>query len=685
MSMKQPARKWMVLTTLATLCSFALGCAWLALMPAEKAHAHEQRPRTGENEVFFNARYLQARLEMETGAFDAARGTLEPCISMAACPPFIYTGLAQSMLATGDIAGALAVVEQGLKQHPDAPELLHEHARLLRETGRIDEAIADLEHILESQPNHQEVLETLSELHLSRLISHPEDSEKTVEELIDLYTRMLDGRTGTDRLAPLMVLSTLHQRREEYDLAVERTAEAMRILPGNDRVQQAHATALVGAGRVEEAIEVYANALVKAPDNEDMRRRVEALLLANGGEERRARFFIELSEKNPTNAGVQQVASRVLMRAERWDDAEACLRRLLESQPDDLASRLALLQIWTEQGRVQETVEEVKRIAAEGNELAPAIVLAVAQTLESSDHRAEAIDVLETYYEAHPEDENVAIGLVSLLIEDERNDRAAEVLEAVRKQSPGNFTAAALLAEIYSLEQKFHDAHAVVGSLPEEVLAANEPGVSMLRGGLYLNESIFLQRDGKFDEARDRIDRARRILDEIRLTEDSGDAPRLRRLRARVHLNEGLIAQAQERFDEAEAAYRKATEVSPEEPEVWNTLGYFLAQTNQKLDEALGHIQKAMEMSPDSPHIVDSLGWVLYRQGKYDEALEHLKRAAEEMADDPGTAEVYDHLGDCYAAMGRHAEAREAWQKAIELYVTFDIDAIREKLSGAAE
>lgn len=122
---------------------------------------------------------------------------------------------------------------------------------------------------------------------------------------------------------------------------------------------------------------------------------------------------------------------------------------------------------------------------------------------------------------------------------------------------------------------------------------------------------------------------------------------------------------AQERRDEwalAEADFRKALDLSPDQPQVLNYLGYSLVEKRQKLDEALEMIERAVEARPDSGHIVDSLGWVLYRLGRYEEAVEHMERAAELMPVDPV---VNDHLGDVYWAVGRVLEARFQWHRAL--------------------
>lgn len=129
-----------------------------------------------------------------------------------------------------------------------------------------------------------------------------------------------------------------------------------------------------------------------------------------------------------------------------------------------------------------------------------------------------------------------------------------------------------------------------------------------------------------------------------------------------VFFARGIAHERRGDWPEAEADFRRALDLSPDQPQVLNYLGYSLVEKQQHLDEALEMIERAVEMRPNSGHIVDSLGWVLYRLGRYGEAVGHMERAAELMPVDPV---VNDHLGDVYWAVGRKLEARFQWHRAL--------------------
>ncbi len=118
----------------------------------------------------------------------------------------------------------------------------------------------------------------------------------------------------------------------------------------------------------------------------------------------------------------------------------------------------------------------------------------------------------------------------------------------------------------------------------------------------------------------------------------------------------------------------------PDDPGVYNDMGYIWADADMKLPEAEKLIRKALELekqkrmkSPDfNPKTdrdkgayLDSLGWVLFKQKKYEEAKKILQEALKD--DNAQHIEIYDHLGDCCLALGQVQEALAAWRRGIEV------------------
>lgn len=144
----------------------------------------------------------------------------------------------------------------------------------------------------------------------------------------------------------------------------------------------------------------------------------------------------------------------------------------------------------------------------------------------------------------------------------------------------------------------------------------------------------------------------------------------------RLYFSRGAARERLGRWPDAEADFRRALEISPEQPEVMNYLGYSWIDRGEHLQEGLAMIQRAVELRPSSGAILDSLGWAYYRLGDYAQALDHFEHAVELEPADPT---LNDHLGDAYWRLGRRIEARFQWQRALTLEPD-NRDAIEAKL-----
>lgn len=129
----------------------------------------------------------------------------------------------------------------------------------------------------------------------------------------------------------------------------------------------------------------------------------------------------------------------------------------------------------------------------------------------------------------------------------------------------------------------------------------------------------------------------------------------------RVFYFDGISHERLKQWDAAEKQFRKALELSPNEPSVLNYLGYSMIEKKINLQEALEMVKKAVELKPNDGYITDSLGWAYYQLGDYEQAVAYCEKAVELLPADPTIA---DHLGDAYWRVGRTLEAKFQWQHA---------------------
>ena len=145
----------------------------------------------------------------------------------------------------------------------------------------------------------------------------------------------------------------------------------------------------------------------------------------------------------------------------------------------------------------------------------------------------------------------------------------------------------------------------------------------------------------------------------------------------RLYFARGVARERIGRWPEAEQDFQRALELSPDQPDVLNYLGYSWVDRGERLQDGLAMIQRAVELRPTSGAIIDSLGWAYFRMGDYARALDLIERAVEL---DPADPTLNDHLGDVYWRVGRRIEARYQWRRALTLEPD-NPDAIERKLT----
>jgi tetratricopeptide (TPR) repeat protein len=146
----------------------------------------------------------------------------------------------------------------------------------------------------------------------------------------------------------------------------------------------------------------------------------------------------------------------------------------------------------------------------------------------------------------------------------------------------------------------------------------------------------------------------------------------------------GIALERSDRWPQAEADFRRALELSPEQPYVLNYLGYSWVEQGKNLAEARGMLERAVQLRPNDGNIAESLGWALFKLGDLPGAVHWLEKAVEL---ESRNSVINDHLGDAYWVSGRQREAQFQWRRALGLDPepgeTPKIEAkLREGLSG---
>ena len=144
---------------------------------------------------------------------------------------------------------------------------------------------------------------------------------------------------------------------------------------------------------------------------------------------------------------------------------------------------------------------------------------------------------------------------------------------------------------------------------------------------------------------------------------------------AEAYRNLGALAFL-DNTQEALQAYRRATQLDPDNADGWNRLGHLLRRVGE-LDEAIITYQTVLtlgEASQDKELLAvayGNLGNVYQTRGELDKAIEFYQKSLvinKELGRKEGMASDYANLGNVYKLKGNKTKAKDYYQKSIKLF-----------------
>lgn len=445
----------------------------------------------------------------------------------------------------------------------------------------------------------------------------------------------------------------------------------------------------------------------------------------------------ELSEEEHAFSGALAFYAKALIsESERGHYAPETLnafQKAMIRDPDRRRLRAAVVLILTHQNRADEALKLLREYA-ETHPDDPAAQSDMALASAIVNRPDPAIRFFRRTLALQPADTDTVIECARLLLEQERDTEAAELLMARsdRVDSPERLKTFSLAVSKFSLNndaltraRRFVD---VAARLEPDAIETSRLLNIKARISLRLDDTPAALQAYEASIQRNPTNSASVIPYTLLLSEEKPrkaikvvsnalalDPARLRyySLLSRIYLSEEKVQKAVDVFELAEkqvpertgdplpppfflmmaaaldefvspekaiALLRRARKTHPDSPDILNSLAYSLAVEARDLARAETYIRKALKQEPQNAAFLDTLGWVLFKSGQPDDAMPHLLEAIKQLPDD---AEILDHVGDGMLALDRKAEAVDYWEKALE--ADPDNDAIQSKLDAHRE
>lgn len=220
----------------------------------------------------------------------------------------------------------------------------------------------------------------------------------------------------------------------------------------------------------------------------------------------------------------------------------------------------------------------------------------------------------------------------------DKNDEALDWYSQVPDEDEHAFDADLRSAVLLHKMGRTPEAHELLSQMQTDYL--DQP--AQLRRAYEVDASLYMT-EQKFAQAEAAFSRALQVVP---------DDPQLLYGRGLAYAETGQT-------DKAVADFRRLLQIKPDDVDAANALGYTLADANRDLPEAERLIQTARAAKPDDPAIADSWGWLQYRLGHLDQAEKALRAAWQARKD----ADVGVHLGEVLWKQGRQADAQRIFDE----------------------
>lgn len=270
-----------------------------------------------------------------------------------------------------DVEGALAHFERAIELDGENPFFHYNAGILYVERSAFDKAYKAFSRAIELKPDHVQSHFRLALFY--EITGFPQDAARSFQDVVRYGTTEPEVDEAKSRLTGVLEKAEVKEKSLAYLLA--------------------------------------ANALEANEDTE------------------RALFAIRISIRlKPENTAVQTRYAELLMKSGVGDDALEFLLQKLEEDPENSRFLFNVAQIYRNQGDLEKSLEYMRRAAKQNpNNLTVARLHAI--TLDELGRKAEAVEALKVYVDAHPNMERGVLFLNNLLLRQGKNAEAANLLD----------------------------------------------------------------------------------------------------------------------------------------------------------------------------------------------------------------------------------------------------------------
>lgn len=396
------------------------------------------------------------------GRMDAAKTTLEEAVAAKSDFAPALLGLARLKVASNDLPGARAIIEDILAKDPKNANAWLFKADMLRAEGKAAEAIAAYEKGIEIRPQALAA-------HAALIMIHLRDRKP------EIAAKRLDAMQKVAAKHPLTfyMQSLIAYGRKDIPAARTAVENLLRMQPENVQALQLAGLIAYESRSDVQAQELLRKALQKTPGLDFSRRTLVMSYLRSGQAAKAVETLQPVLHGSETRTSWLTLAGNAYMQSGDVKTAEDYFQRAARADPENKQTQTALALTRMRTGHAEEAFDDLEEIAAEDKGISADMALIASHIRQKQyDKALKAIANLEKKQPGDPVAYNLRGGALLGKGDDEG---ARKSFEKALSINPAYLPSATALAQLDLLAKKPDDARkryeAVLAKEPKNVQA----------------------------------------------------------------------------------------------------------------------------------------------------------------------------------------------------------------------
>lgn len=375
------------------------------------------------------------------------------------------------------------------------------------------------------------------------------------------------------------------------------------------------------------------------------------IFLLEGKESKAIKELRKLANSNPDEIEYRGILAEMLVEYGKDEEALAEYESIKSANSGNPIVYFSLGQYYMDKGERHKAIEEFKtgfKSKQVNAEIKTSVFLELLKSDNSSNGKQELSEDLESLLDVLYETDNGHPGVDAMygdyLYDKQEIEEAEKIYLRVVEQNPGNFMAWQNLLFIQNSQMDFR----MMYELADKAVKAF-PNQSLF----YLFKGIGASGLEKYQVAVDALKKG------ARLNPNNPD------LTKQFYTTLGDAYYRLGNFKESFLNFDLLLLLDSDNVVVLNNYSYYLSVLNRDLDKALKMISKCIEIEPDNSTYLDTEAWVLFRLKEYDKALKAIEKAIDN-EQDIVSGEVWEHYGDILHRSASLEKSMKMWKKAKE-------------------